>query len=100
MPPDETSPTGVRRKVVHTTGPACKVRLEASPAHIFTGGFSKAEHMILRFSMPVEPTEDNINPSMGLKWLRDGIDSANVFGMNNVNGQSSWNFFYQEMYNH
>lgn len=30
---------------------------------------------------------------MGLKFLRDGIDSANLVAMNSVDGQKSWNFF-------
>ena len=30
---------------------------------------------------------------MGLKFLRDGIDSANLVAMYSVNGQDSWNFF-------
>ena len=31
---------------------------------------------------------------MGLKFLRDGVDSANLVAMNSVNGQpGDWNFF-------
>jgi hypothetical protein len=30
---------------------------------------------------------------MGLKFLRDGVSSANLVAMYSVNGQKSWNFF-------
>lgn len=30
---------------------------------------------------------------MGLKFLRDGVDSANLVAMFSVDGQPSWNFF-------
>ena len=30
---------------------------------------------------------------MGLKFLRDGVDSANLVAMFDVAGQESWNFF-------
>jgi hypothetical protein len=38
---------------------------------------------------------------MGLKFLRDGIDSANLVAMYSVNGQpGEWNFFAHEFQNH
>ena len=38
---------------------------------------------------------------MGLKFLRDGMDSANLVAMYSVNGQpSEWNFFEHEFKNH
>ena len=37
---------------------------------------------------------------MGLKFLRDGIDSANLVAMLSVDGQESWNFFENNWKNH
>jgi hypothetical protein len=37
---------------------------------------------------------------MGLKFLRDGIDSANLVAMYDVGGQESWNFFENIFTNH
>ena len=38
---------------------------------------------------------------MGLKWLRDGMDSANLVAMYSVNGQpKEWNFFAHDFNNH
>lgn len=38
---------------------------------------------------------------MGLKFLRDGIDSANLVAMYSVNGQpNDWNFFSNDFTNH
>ena len=41
-----------------------------------------------------------LTPGMGLKFLRDGIDSANLVAMNSVEGQASWNFFLNDFSNH
>ena len=37
---------------------------------------------------------------MGLKFLRDGVDSANLVAMYSVDGQESWNFFKNDFSNH
>lgn len=39
-------------------------------------------------------------PGMGLKFLRDGMQSANLVSMYSVNGQPSWNFFANDFSNH
>ena len=39
-------------------------------------------------------------PGMGLKFLRDGMDSANFVAFNSVNGQNSYNFFEKDWSNH
>jgi len=36
----------------------------------------------------------------GLKFLRDGMDSANLVAMFSVGGQQSWNFFKNNFSNH
>jgi len=51
----------------------------------------------VRLSSAAQPTADGkqpLTPGMGLKFLRNGIDSANLVSMNSVNGQQDdWNFF-------
>lgn len=37
---------------------------------------------------------------MGLKFLRDGMDSVNLVAMYSVDGQDSWNFFKNDFSNH
>lgn len=38
---------------------------------------------------------------MGLKWLRNGIDSANLVSMFALDGQpNNWNFFANDFWNH
>lgn len=58
----------------------------------------------MRLSSAAQPTADGkqpLTPGMGLKFLRDGIDSANLVSMNNVNGQQDdWNFFSEDFSTH
>ena len=57
---------------------------------------------MVRFSFAKEPSPPGLNtaPGMGLKFLRDGVDSANLVAMYSVNGQDSWNFFKNDFTNH
>merc|ERR1712055_976246 len=52
--------------------------------------------------MAVKPDEAALNtkPGMGLKFLRDGMDSVNLVAMYSVMGQESWNFFENDFVNH
>ena len=58
----------------------------------------------MRLSSAAQPTADGkqpLTPGMGLKFLRNGIDSANLVSMNSVNGQQDdWNFFSQDFSTH
>jgi hypothetical protein len=56
----------------------------------------------MRLSMAAEPntTSTSTVPSFGLKFLRDGIDSANIVAEYSVEGQESWNFFANDFSNH
>ena len=55
-----------------------------------------------RLSLALEPDTSKLNtaPGMGLKFLRDGMDSANLVAMYSVDGQESWNFFKNDFSNH
>jgi len=58
----------------------------------------------MRLSSAVDPTSDNskLTPGMGLKFVRDGVDSANLVSMYSVNGNppGDTNFFSQDFFNH
>ena len=70
--------------------------------HSYSGIFTGATKGIVRFSLAKEPSPPALNtaPGMGLKFLRDGVDSANLVAMYSVNGQDSWNFFKNNFTNH
>jgi len=83
-----------RKKFIHAVGGHGKVRFVSNGNHPYTGIFHGADQGIVRFSTAVKPgKDDNLAPGMGLKFLRDGKDSANLVAMYSVNGQPEWNFF-------
>ena len=59
-------------------------------------------YLFSRLSLALEPDTEELNtaPGMGLKFLRDGMDSANLVAMYSVDGQDSWNFFKNDFSNH
>jgi len=94
--------SGYRNKYIHTVGTVGQVEWRNLGDHPFTGIFEGATQGIVRFSLAKEPSTSSRNtaPGMGLKFLRDGIDSANLVAMYSVNGQESWNFFQNDFTNH
>jgi len=70
--------------------------------HPFTGVFAGADTGVIRLSCAAKPSKhfQPLAPGMGLKFLRDGIDSASLVSMYSVNGQDSWNFFHNDFSNH
>jgi len=97
-----TSFFGDRKKLIHSVGTVAKVKFVSNGNHPYTGIFQGANHGIARLSLAKEPSADELNtaPGIGLKFLRDGVDSANVVAMFGVNGQDSWNFFANDFSNH
>ena len=95
---------GQRTKYIHSVGAHGKVTLNSFGNHPFTGIFQGADKGIVRLSSAAKPekgTKAPLGPGMGLKFLRDGMDSANLVAMYSVNGQpSEWNFFEHEFKNH
>ena len=80
-----------------------KIKFKANPDNkLYTGVFQGADHGIIRLSTatPTLPVNKQMTPGMGVKFLRDGIDSANLVGMYSVDGQNSYNFFEHEWANH
>lgn len=47
-----------------------------------------------------DPKSQPLAPGIGLKFLRDGIDSASLVAMYSVDGQESWNYFANDFTNH
>jgi len=93
---------GWRNKYIHTVGAVGQVEWRSQGEHPYTGIFEGASQGIVRFSLAKEPSTSSRStaPGMGLKFLRDGIDSANLVAMYSVDGQDSWNFFKNDFTNH
>merc|ERR1712045_1062801 len=93
---------GTRYKYIHTVGAVGQVEWRNLGGHSFSGIFTGATKGVVRFSLAKEllPPGLNTAPGMGLKFLRDGVDSANLVAMYSVNGQDSWNFFKNDFTNH
>ena len=94
---------GNRRKYIHSVGAVGKVKFEAK-SNPYSGIFKGSDQGLIRLSSAAAPTADSsspLAPGMGLKFLRDGIDSANLVSMWSVAGQpNDWNFFSNIFFNH
>jgi hypothetical protein len=91
-----------RRKYIHPVGAVGRVEWVDLGDHPYTGIFQGSTEGITRFSLALQPDEALLNtaPGMGLKFLRDGMDSANLVAMYAVDGQESWNFFENDFTTH
>jgi hypothetical protein len=91
-----------RYKYIHTVGAVGKVRFVPQPGHSYSGIFQGANHGLVRLSLGTRPGDSvAMSPGMGLKFLRDGIDSANLVSMWSVDGQpGDWNFFSNDFFTH
>ena len=79
--------TGTREKYIHSVGVVGKVKLVpvSTEDSQFSGIFKGADFGLIRLSCALAPT-DYLAPGMGLKFLRDDMDSANLVSMWSVNG--------------
>jgi len=93
---------GYRLKLIHSVGAIAKVKFHSNKNHNYTGIFEGADYGFARLSAAVEPNTkvQELAPGMGLKFVRDGVDSANMVAMYSVDGQPSWNFFANDFKNH
>ena len=74
-------------KKIHVQGVVHKVRFETVDTHPFSGIFkSGADYGLMRMSTasPYTHLMKKLTPGMALKFLRDGVDSANTVAMNSV----------------
>ena len=92
---------GCRSKDIHSVGVVSKVRFETVDSP-FSGIFKGADYGLIRHSTaaPYNKHFKDLKPGLGLKLLRDGVDSANLVSMFSVDGQDSWNFFKNDWSNH
>ena len=82
-----------RIKLIHCVAGHALVKLDVV-SNPFTGIFQGANYGIARLSSSTDPTQFAIGPGMGLKFLRDGMDSTNTVAMFQAKGQpGEWNFF-------
>lgn len=91
-----------RNKYIHSVGTVGQVELRNLGNHPYTGVFEGTSQGIVRlsFAKKPDPASNVTTPGMGLKFLRDGMDSANLVAMVSVDGQESWNFFKTDFSNH
>lgn len=71
------------------------MKLVSSGNHPFTGIFKGADYGFIRHSVarPYFKIKKDLAPGFALKFLRDGVDSANVVAVHSLDGQTSWNYF-------
>ena len=90
----DTMPPG-RIKKTHPRGTT--TLMEFIPTHDtpYTGIFKGCKHAVMRISEFALTTPENPKtaPGHGMKFLRDGMSSANWFAMFAFDGQPSFNFF-------
>lgn len=90
----DTMPEG-RLKKTHPVGTVAKVEFIAKHDQPYTGMFRGVKHGIMRISDTTftTPSITKTVPGFGMKWLRDGMSSANWVAMFSFDGQLSFNFF-------
>jgi hypothetical protein len=105
--PGDAMPNGVlwgsRTKYIHSVGTVGKIKyVSEDNDDDYTGIFKGAEHGLIRLSSAAQPSASQpLAPGFGLKFLRDGVDSANLVAMYSVEGQpNNWNFFGNDFTNH
>ena len=79
---------GCRNKTIHSVGNVGKIEWVDLGNHPFTGIFKGGDAGYVRMSTatPVDNKTPNMKPGMGVKFLRDGVDSANFVAMFGVDG--------------
>lgn len=90
----DTMPDG-RTKMTHPRGVTFKVAFRPTATSPYTGIFRGAKHGIMRISETVRtnPEVPQTSPGFGVKFLRDGMDSADTVSMFSFDGQPSFNYF-------
>ena len=98
-----------RQKLIHSVGVVGVAQFVAEADSPYTGFFQGADSVLMRMSLAKAPDQtkttaeeafDNFTPGFGLKFLRNGLPSANLVAMFGVNGVPTWNFFGKDFSNH
>ena len=86
-----------RPKTVHTQGLVAKVEWEVveNPMNLTAIYESGSDTVLMRISETANLFEDSdgLTPSIALKFLIDGQESYNIFGMQALTASGDWNFF-------
>ena len=85
-----------RTKTTHGQGVVAKVEWRPAADNRYSGIYaSGSEHVIMRLSETtnLNATSTGLLPSLALKFLIDGKESANLVAMPSFEPSSSWNFF-------
>jgi len=94
---------GDRNKLVHQQGVVAQAEFISNGKHAYTGVFEGADEILIRMSETdffVDGVTEAANPSLAFKFLRDGVPSANQFGMVSFEGTDSWNWFENSFMSH
>jgi hypothetical protein len=90
----------LRQKHIHGVGPVGKVKFIPIGTHNYTGVFKGSDYGYMRLSSAAQPSwMQNLVPGAGIKFLRDGEDSANTVTMPSTDGQKSFNYFKYDFVN-
>lgn len=91
-----------RVKYIHSVGSVCKASFAAAPGSRYTGAFSGASNVLIRFSSAkdLDLKAPSMTPGFGIKFLRSGKQSGNFVAMPSLDGQSSFDFFKYNFTNH
>jgi len=92
FPGDELPPNRV--KVIHPTGTVALFKFTSFGNHPFTGSLRGTDYGVLRIS-EVGTVGENLvaSTSMGLKFLRDGVEAGNLFSLHAFEGHpDTYNF--------
>ena len=83
----DTMPDG-RVKRTHSRGVTLKVMYKPGRGHYYTGIFKGAKNGIMRISetTKTDPAKPMTAPGFGIKFLRDGMDSADAVAMFSLDG--------------
>merc|ERR1739844_565160 len=84
-----------RKKTFHGVGNVAKATWVSLGDHPYTGMFRGGDTGFVRLSstFEVDNANQHMAPGIGIKFLRDGIDSANIIAEFCMDGQDSLNFF-------
>lgn len=90
-----------RTKVIHAQGVHCKFELNVAEGSGYTGIFSPGiKEGIIRLGSATGVTVAGMFPGLGIKFLRDGVTSANFVALRSTGPGGSNDFFAQDITNH
>jgi len=89
-----------RSKLIHGVGTIAKAKFVADKSSPYSGIFKGSNNMLLRMSHAKAPEKDLVVPGWSMKFLIDGVPSANMFSLVNLKGQSEKNVFVNPYTNH